>query len=167
MIRSQEGSSAALEELLRRWRPRLWIHAVHVVGNEDAAQDVIQEALVGIAQGIRRLDDPSRFRSWAYQIVTYKGRDWIRKQQRNRRLREEVASEREVTSQEGPSTEAVTDVAEALQRVSSEHRDLLRLFYHLGLTVREISELQEVPEGTVKSRLHAARAELLTHFESK
>ncbi len=167
VLRCQEGSAPALEELLKRWRQRLWLHAIRVVGQEEAAQDVVQESLIAITQGIRKLDDPSRFPAWAYRIVTNKGRDWIRNQVRRRRLEDEAQQETASETETGTdtATSRCADVREALERLRPDQRDLLRYHYHLGLSLRDIAAIEAIPIGTVKSRLHEARAQLKRHLQ--
>ncbi len=159
VFRCKEGSGPALEELLSRWQQRLWLHAIRVVGDEEAAQDVVQESLLAIARGIRKLDDPSRFPAWAYRIVTFKGRDWIRRQVRQRKLQEAVENE---ISPPSPEDSRTGNLLEALNHLDPAQRDLLRMHYHLGLSIQEIAEIEAIPAGTVKSRLHQARKELKT-----
>jgi RNA polymerase sigma-70 factor (ECF subfamily) len=75
----QSGRVKALEMLVSRWQKRLWRYAYHLTGDSEAAWDVTQESWLGIIRGISRLNDPAKFRAWAYQIVTNKASDWIRR----------------------------------------------------------------------------------------
>jgi RNA polymerase sigma factor (sigma-70 family) len=79
--------------LSRRWHPRVLGHAYRLLGRREAARDVAQEAWLAIVRGLRRLDDPARFKSWSFAIVGNKCRDWIRRTQRRRRLAEQFARE--------------------------------------------------------------------------
>ena len=84
VLRLQDGDSAALDELVQRWQPRLLRHAQRLTGLPDAASDVVQAVWVAILRGLNGLGDPACFRRWAYQIVTYKCADWVRERQRDR-----------------------------------------------------------------------------------
>ncbi|MEM8952889.1 MAG: sigma-70 family RNA polymerase sigma factor [Verrucomicrobiota bacterium] len=162
VLRSQEGSAGALEALLRRWQERLWLYAVRLTGDEDAARDVTQEALIAIARGIRRLRDPARFRAWAYRIVGNRSRDWVRGRVRRRRLAaesEEAAALRRAEAG-GGEPGALVRLREGLERLPEGERELLRLHYQAGLSVVEIAEVEGIPAGTVKSRLYRAREHL-------
>ncbi len=75
----QSGRVKALEILVSRWQKRLWRYAFRLIGDSEAAWDITQESWLGIIRGISRLNDPARFRPWAYKIVTNKTHDWIRK----------------------------------------------------------------------------------------
>ncbi len=78
VLRSQEGSAPALDALLRKWHRPLWLRACRLTGDEEIARDITQETLLAIARSIRKLDDPARYRAWAFQIASNKSRDWVR-----------------------------------------------------------------------------------------
>jgi RNA polymerase sigma factor (sigma-70 family) len=84
VLRCQEGSVAAFDELVGRWQERLWRHAWRLTGDENAAWDALQEAWIGISWALGRLEDAAAFPAWAYQIVSNKSRDWVRREQRRR-----------------------------------------------------------------------------------
>ncbi|MCL2648530.1 MAG: sigma-70 family RNA polymerase sigma factor, partial [Phycisphaerales bacterium] len=84
VLRCQEGDPAAMEELVLRWQERLWHHARRLSGNDEAAWDVLQEAWMAMVGRMRSLSDPAAFGGWAYQIVSNKCRDWIRREMRGR-----------------------------------------------------------------------------------
>ena len=156
VLRCQGGDARALEVLAGRWHQRVLRHAVHLTGHSDAAQDVAQEAWIAIARGIRRLQDPARFRSWAYIIVVHKSRDWIRREQAGRRALHRVADRSEPSSLGGQS-ENIARMMEALAELPADQRTILSWFYLEEMSVREIAEALSIPEGTVKSRLYHAR----------
>jgi RNA polymerase sigma-70 factor (ECF subfamily) len=159
VLRAQGGDDQAFAALVRRWQPRLWRHAWRLSGRADAASDIVQEAWLAIVRGLRRLDDPARFASWAYRIVSHKSRDWIRRQQRRRRLDE--AARNEARTGETGGDHAMRDgVVDAIDRLPDPSRAILALHYLEGRRIAEIATILDVPPGTVKSRLHHARHQL-------
>ena len=88
VLRCQEGDIAAFEQLVERWQERLWRHAWRLTGDENAAWDALQETWIGISRGLGRLVEPAAFPGWAYQIVSHKCRDWLRRQRRHREIDE-------------------------------------------------------------------------------
>ena len=160
VLRVQAGERDAFEELVRRWQRPLRHHARRLTGNDEDAWDVSQEAWVAIAKSIRRLDDPRRFAAWALRITSNKAADRIRKKQRDRKARPKVASTH-VTEDPGP---AGVDRADYLHRIlhalPPERRLLLVLHYLNRLPIAAIAQVLELPEGTVKSRLHHTRKAL-------
>jgi RNA polymerase sigma-70 factor (ECF subfamily) len=150
----QSGSVKALEILVCRWQKRLWKYAYNLTGNPDASWDITQESWLSIIKGLRKLNDPARFRAWAYRITTNKSIDWIR---RNR-----VVKQISIDEIEQQQTERKKDlgVKELLEKLDINKKVILSLYYFEQLNVSEISEALKIPRGTVKSRLHSARREL-------
>ena len=165
VLRSQEGSTGALNLLLRRWQPRLASRAFQLTGDADATSDIVQEALIGMANGIRKLDDPAKFRSWAFSIVSNKSRDWIRRRAKDRTLPELNESDPSSIPETGDNPMS-DQVREALLFLEKGDRELLRLHYYEGLTLSEISAIDNIPSGTVKSRLFTAREHLRHQLNS-
>jgi RNA polymerase sigma-70 factor (ECF subfamily) len=164
VLRSQDGDGDALAELISRWQDRLWRHARRLLRDDAAAWDVLQEAWMNVLRGLRRLNDPAAFAGWAYRIVTFKCVDFIR-----RHRRERAAVSRHAPSSE-PEEDADADVAAlraALGELSVEQRAVLSLHYMEGMKIERIADVLGVPAGTVKSRLHHARAALKKRLERR
>ena len=150
----QSGRVGALEILVSRWQKRLWQYAYGLTGDSEAAWDVTQDSWLGIIRGIRRLNDPARFRSWAYRIVTNKASDWIK---RNKALKKADVGDLD----DRPHKERKdTGLAELLEKLDIKKRVVLSLYYFEQLSVPEIGTALRIPNGTVKSRLYNARNEL-------
>jgi RNA polymerase sigma-70 factor (ECF subfamily) len=152
VMQAQDGDRRSMEELVRRWQRRLWAHAYRLTGTSDAAWDVTQQAWVAIIKGLGRLGDASRFRAWAYRIVSNKAMDHIASRR--------PGAQREAVIMSGSARqEHAAMLREALGRLEPEKKALLVLYYLEGLSVSELAFVLRTAEGTVKSRLHAARAE--------
>jgi RNA polymerase sigma-70 factor (ECF subfamily) len=155
----QDGSRQAMERLVSRWQKRLWRYALRLTGDPQAAWDVTQDSWLAIVRGIARLHDPARFAPWAYRIVTNKANDWIGRNVRTRRLPPDFDRQAE-QSEEPPAAIDAADLQSVLPRLSDAGRTVLTLHYLEGFGLSDIAEILHVPQGTVKSRLHAARNEL-------
>ncbi len=168
VLACQAGEREAFEALVQRWQARLWRHARHLTGHDDVAWDVLQEAWIAIARGIARLDEVAAFPRWAYTIVTRRAADSLRKQQR------QPSTSLDALASDDPQLppalderpdDAVGLLREALQHLPAERRALLELHHLEAFDVSEIAVILDIPEGTVKSRLHHARHELRTLIE--
>ena len=158
----QSGRVKALEILVSRWQKRLWKYAYRLVGDTEAAWDITQESWLGIIRGISRLNDPARFRSWAYRIVTNKASDWIRKSRTVKQAGAELSDRLgagEVQDDRQPENKD-TGVRELLEKLDMKKKVVLNLRYFEELSIPEIGAALKIPNGTVKSRLHNARNEL-------
>jgi RNA polymerase sigma factor (sigma-70 family) len=169
VLRSQDGDIEAVEKLIHRWSPRLLRHAYRLTGDREAAADTAQEAWVAIMRGLARLNDPARFPAWAYRITTFKSADWTRRRTRDRDHHDhDVHRQRDIESravEPGRSNDAVELLRHAMHELSGEHYAALSLYYLDELSVKEIAEAMNIPNGTVKSRLHNARQQLKTTME--
>jgi RNA polymerase sigma-70 factor, ECF subfamily len=163
VLDAQDGRGGALELLVSRWQKRLWWHAYRLTGSADAAWDITQESWLSIVRSLRRLRQPARFGAWAYRIVSYKAYDWRLK--RGRGCPEWESLEGPVPEADPGQPEAIRDVQDILRRLSAGAQALLNLRYLEGFDLAEIAEMLRLPEGTVKSRLHAARNEFKQRWE--
>ena len=93
VLRCQDGEAGAVDQLFRRWQPRLRRHAWRMTGEHDLADDAVQDAWMAILRGLSRLSDPATFPTWAYRIVTRKVVDLIRRKQRQRRAQQNLADQ--------------------------------------------------------------------------
>ncbi len=164
VLQSQEGDADAMKTLIARWQPRLGRLAWRLTGERETAQDIVQDVWLAIVRGLTRLDDPARFRSWAYRIVSNKCADWTRRRMVQRSVAEDLRDGAATTSG-GPSneTDSESEVARmrgALTKLPHEQRAILSLHYLDGMSVKEIGRALNVPAGTVKSRLYHARNRL-------
>jgi len=165
VLRSQDGDAEAFELLVGRWHARLLRHARRLLGGEsgaaDAAHEAVQEAWLAIVRGLGRLEDPARFRTWAYRIVSRRCVDRFRRRHRDRQLTQTLARQTARDASEGSPADAPGQgLRAALRRLDPMHRCVLELKYLDGLDVREVAEALAIPVGTVKSRLFHARERL-------
>jgi RNA polymerase sigma-70 factor, ECF subfamily len=136
--------------------------ALGVLHNREDAEDVAQEAVVRAYRSFHRLRDRERFRSWLARITWRLALDRRRGTERRER--------RELAASDPPPALTVEDLAvsrqfqERLERAMDELPEKLRMVLVLagveGYDTRETARLLSLPEGTVKSRLHAARKQL-------
>ena len=163
VLLSQAGSTDAMDGLARRWTPRLLRYAARVLGGSgdasETARDVVQETWIGAIRGLRGLRDPAQFPAWIYGIATRKCADAIRANSRRRRF--DALNAADGSGQEpGVAPEHQIDLAMAIRELPPMHRAVVHLFYREEMSVDEIASILEIPKGTVKSRLHHARAAL-------
>ena len=164
MLRCREGDSAAFEALIARWQPRFGRLAWRLTGQREAARDIVQDAWLAIVRGLRRLDDPALFRTWAYRIVKNKCADCTRRRTVERKASKELQAaalwESGVSASESESDRNVRLLRHAMAKLPEEQRAMLALHYIDGMGVTEIARVLNVPAGTVKSRLYHARDRL-------
>ena len=169
VLQCQEGDGEALKALIARWHPRLGRLAWRLTAEREATRDIVQDTWLAIVRGLRRLDDPALFRSWAYRIVANKCADWARRRVVQRRVAKELRAAGAPgcgsLSNGADATDAADRIREALAKLPSEQRAMVSLHYLDGMGVAEIARTLDLPEGTVKSRLYHARNRLKQALE--
>ncbi len=148
---------ALMQQLHEEHAPALWRYCLRLTGHDRArAEDVVQETLLRAWRHPSVLDSPSpAVRSWLFTVA----RNIVIDEWRTRRARSEFPVAEVPDGGEDDHTDQVLlswVVAEALTRLSPEHRAVLRECYYRGRPVAEAAQLLGVPEGTVKSRTHYA-----------
>lgn len=151
------GDRSAIEELARRWHPRLLRSARRMLGEDEPAHGVTQDCWVAIMGGIHRLSDPARFAPWAFTILRRKCADAIRGKQ-FRRANESTGEMPDIAGNADTSEELA--ILQAFATLPADQRLAAHLFFVEGLTLGEIAEVQDIPTGTAKSRLFHARRKL-------
>jgi RNA polymerase sigma factor (sigma-70 family) len=165
------GDRLAFGDLVDRHRAEAVRLARRLLRRPQDAEDAVQEALLHAFLGLARLRSPDRFRGWLLGIVLNNARslwrqrpeyaleDWVG----GRALAEATVLDAE------PSPEVVHAsrelhrlVMEAIGTLPADQRDTVELHYVDGLKIWEIASLIDAPVGTVKARLHRARARLRT-----
>ena len=161
------GHSEAFGQLVLKYQDRLFDTVFHVVGHAEDARDVVQEALV---QAFLKLDSfrrHSAFYTWLYRIafnVAISHRRRRRPTVSMDRVRETSHME-PVDDEDNPAEsldrkERCRQVRQAIARLADEHRAVLVLREIDGCCYETISEILDLPIGTVRSRLHRARLQL-------
>ena len=162
VLRCQDHDPEAFAELVAHFQGRLYATALKRIGNPDAARDAVQETWLAILRGLPALRDPARFPAFAHRILVRRCVDAARGAGRRTRLAEAVEHQAPRAAAE-PTAELGHDTRRlraALTSLPLGARRLLALRYRDELSVPEIACMLLVPEGTIKSRLHAARARL-------
>jgi RNA polymerase sigma-70 factor (ECF subfamily) len=161
---AQAGDRVALDRLLRLHFDR--VHAVcrRIVGTSHDADDAAQEAMIRIVKGLRAFDGRSSFGTWAYRVASNTALDELRKRRRRPVLR--------VVGEDGEVPEVADQLAErhveaiverltlddAIAGLPDDFRVAVVLRDVADLDYREISEVLDVPIGTVKSRIARGRS---------
>lgn len=166
--RARRGDEIAFETLIRGRIDDLFRTAWAILGDEAEARDAAQEACVQAWRHLPRLREADRFDAWLMRILVNACRMRLRARSRTRvrEIRLDPGLDRPGPASDDPANHAEADaVARAFDRLRPDSRALLVL-HHLGhQPVAAIAEALGIPPGTVKSRLHTARAELARALE--
>lgn len=170
VINSQHGDKKALELLIKRWHPKLIRRIYHTTKDAVASQDIAQDVWVIIIKKLGTLKDPRSFKWWSLRIATTKAIDWIRANQLDRKrdeIRKMVQGDFAEPDELDSKEETLSSLRMAIQELSDEQSQIVRMFYQEKLGVTMIAQVLEIPEGTVKTRLFKARKKLKETLENK
>ena len=134
-----------------------------VAGERVLAEEILQDTMLAVWRGASSFRGESSVRSWVIAIARRQTRDRLR----SRRLRvvDDAFLADQPSSGPGPEVTALdranlAEVTGAIRELAPAHREVLGLVFGSGLSLPEVAGVLEIPLGTVKSRLTAARAAL-------
>ena len=168
--RVQAGDVAAFDQLMLKYRERVFGVVYNLTANREDTADLTQDAFIKAFQAINRFNGQSSFFTWLYKIAVYTTLTHLR---RNRlrsffsleKLQEEDVGSKILDQVADKNTadrdtylhELQEKLNEAMQKLSIKHRTVISLFEIDGLSHTEIAQIMECSEGTVRSRLHYAK----------
>lgn len=124
-----------------------------MTGNESIAEELTQEAFFKAWKGLPQFGFKSSLKTWIYQVAINVGRDWLRS---HKGISLHSQAETEVSA----DTDEQNAIRESLLELDEDSRTILILFYWEGMKQDEMASVLNIPEGTVKSRLHSSRTKL-------
>lgn len=175
----QHGDKASFTLLVARYQRELFHFLVRFTGDRALADDIFQETFLQVHQSLHLFDPTRRFRPWLFTIAANKARDTVRNSKKKIFTSLEATIEPtensgaqfiDLMSSSADMPDAKLEHRELQKKVQStvmsmpEHlREILLLCYFHQFPYKLISEMLDIPLGTVKSRLHAA----IAHFADK
>lgn len=174
--KAQQLDPDAMNTLFEECRDPIYYFALKTVQDADAAEDVTQEAMIDIFRNLEKLKDPVAFQAWSREITYRQCLRYIKK------TPEVLVSEDEdghsvFDTLEEENADFIPDAAmeskefqktirDMIDTLPVEQRTALLLYHFDNLSVKEIAQIQGVPENTVKSRLMYARKAIKASVES-
>jgi len=153
VVRCQTGDRIAFEELVGLYQPRLRFFLASMIGDEHAADDMLQEVWFDVYRGVARLADPGAFAAWLYRIARRRALRQLRK----RRPTPSPLDGIDLADEEAADDFSAADaerVHAALGPLVPEHREVLLLRFFEGMSYEDIARVTGCHLGTVRSRLH-------------
>jgi RNA polymerase sigma-70 factor (ECF subfamily) len=160
--RAANGDESAFEQLVLRYQDRLYTLALRVTLSEADAYDCVQEGLVSAWRGLAGFRFDARFSTWVYRIVMRKAYDVLDRRARTAEPVDEVPA---VAVE--PPADARLDLIDALALLEPDFRAVAVACDVVGMSMDEAAIALDLPAGTVKSRLHRARARLAQTLQTE
>ena len=154
---AKKGDKEAFSRLITSVKYKLYKTGMSILRNDDDACDAIQETLISAYQNISGLQHPEFFNTWIIRILINKCYDIIKKNKKVTNINEKLMQTAE------PYYEMYINESElehVLSWLETDLKTVTILFYYDDLSILEIAEILNIPEGTVKSRLSIAREKI-------
>ena len=154
------GEVDAFDELVDRYQGPLFNVAYRITGSIDDAMDVTQAAFVKAFEKLDTFNPKYRFFSWIYRIAINQSLNLVDRRREEPHPEVEPPARHPNPEHDYRGIEAAEAVQGGLMALPPHSRAVIVLRHIQGLSYREIGELLEIPEKTVKSRLFTARRQL-------
>ena len=162
--RAQQEDAEAFGHLVKVYQGQVYRLALHMGLSPDDAEEAAQEAFLAAWKGLPRFRGDSRFSTWLYQLTTHAAIDLLRREKKyrdNADIEDVTLSDTAASPQEVVEKQEIRDAVQgALQVLSPQAREILLLRYQVELGYEEIGTVLGLPNGTVKSRINRAKAQL-------
>ena len=165
VVRIRDGDIEALGELYERYKASMFRTALAITRDAKAAEDILQEAFLRVYAYSHTIDETVPLWPWLYRVTVNFAYTWTLQVKRRFQFFQGALDRWASSAQWHPET--ITEEEEwrqvlqqAIDALPDRHRVVIILHYLEGLSLKEIAYVTGVPEVTVKSRLHYARASL-------
>lgn len=165
IARTREGDYAAFETLYNKYKGQVYRTALAIVRDQGAAEDILQDCFIRMYTHIERIDSSLPLIPWLYRVTVNLSYNWVTRRKKWLTPLEAVVDRLTMSPRTSPEqiveeNELQQAVQEAIYTLNFDQRVVLILFYLTNFSIREIAYILDVPEGTVKSRLHYGRENL-------
>lgn len=178
VARTQAGEPEAFDELVVRYRQRLYGLVYNMTSNHEDTNDLLQDVFAKAYRSIKGFQGKSSFYTWMHSIAVNMSINFLKKRGRRHTLSLDdvdngVMNDEEFLeattgtdpSQQANLTELQQRLNEAMQKLSHQHRAVVTMFDIQGMPHAEIAKILRISEGTVRSRLFYAHRQLQNYLE--
>lgn len=172
IIEVKKGNQAAFGDIVAHFQQRIYQHCFRMLRNRHDAEDIAQEAFIRAYINIDRYDEKRKFTTWLYRIATNLAIDRIRKRKPDYYLDAEIKGAEELNLYSNLAVDDIlpeekviqleqeTYIHTAIAELPRKYRLTIMLFYIDGFVLKDISQILDIPIGTVKTHLHRGREAL-------
>lgn len=172
--RAKAGDARAFNELVRKYRPRVYALALHLTGQASDADDITQDAFLKAYAKLPEFEGRSEFFTWIYRITLHRALNAKRDRRRRRTVPLDdprLVAALEVDSQGDPERAVVLRdryraLLEAFDRLSPLLQTTVVLTTLQGLSYKEAAVVLETTEGTIAWRVHEARRRIQGYLDA-
>lgn len=151
----------AFIQVVSKYKEGLYREAYSILMNKEDAEDAISSAVLKAYTHLSDIHDMKNTKAWLFRIVINECKDMLR--QRSKLKYSDVP----ITEVAIEDTDATQDLYEFVSQLEPQFKEVILLFYYEGFKIREIAQILDIPEGTVKSRLARAKEYLKVFIQKE
>ena len=164
IYRAQTGDEGAFADLMRAYHAFVYAIVIGIVDNSHDAEEVVQDAFLNAYQGLRQLEDVTKFKSWLAEITRNCARQWLRKQRGDTVPIDEV-SEEILQTEDSPDEQLVRReqrelIRRTMETLPQKDRDIARAFYLEGASYNELTSAHGLSYNAIAFRLFRIKRQL-------
>lgn len=168
ILRAVKGDERACETLLNSYKGRIFSYVYRTIRNYHDAEDVTLDTFVKCFKSLKNFDTKRPFATWLYTIAHNLTIDFLRKNKKHyEQIDERPIEEVEIADEKSSRPAWDYDIRQKLNKVEQAlgqlppiDREIIILFHREEKSYQEISSILNIPETTIKTRLHRARLKL-------
>ena len=165
------GDELAMRAFLEKYQTLIFSLCLRMVGHREDAEDVAQDALVRVFRNLEKWDQQRPLKPWLLTIAANRCRTALERRSKlpsQNELAIDLASERRQHSkQQQDHLDFGEELELALSDLREEYRTCFVMYYQEELSYQEIGEVLGCPQGTIKTWLHRARAQLAARLRER
>ena len=152
--KAKKGNNLAFSTLIKSYEKDLYKVAIAMTKNDDDALDCIQEAILQAYISIKDLRQDEYFKTWLIKILINKCNALLKKNKKILNLDVSIAENDKVEQSDR------LELKDSINNLDSNLKIIVILYYYEDMSIKDISESLNIPQGTIKSRLSRARSKL-------
>ena len=139
--------------LASKYLPTVYKAAVNCCRNKEDAEDVYGETFLRLFKKERQFESPEHIKAWLIRVTINCSKQALM----DRPMYDELNEEIEAGEEKGISQEEKIDVWDAISQLKPDYRTAVEMYYMQSMSIKQVAEIMEKPENTVKSILMRAR----------
>jgi RNA polymerase sigma-W factor len=163
------GNQRAYDELIKKYRGSVYNLVYRMIENRQEAEDIVQETFIKAFNALKTFNEEFAFSTWLFKIATNNCIDTLRKrklqtysldtpvQTKDGEVSRDFADERYSPEQSTISSESTSIILDAIQDLPHKYQTVINMRHKEDKSYEEISDILEIPIGTVKARIFRAR----------
>lgn len=164
-----EGDQRAYDVLIKKYRSSVYNLVYRMIENRQEAEDIVQETFIKAFNALKTFNEEFAFSTWLFKIATNNCIDTLRKrklqtysldtpvQTKDGEVSRDFADERYSPEQSTISSESTSIILDSVESLPKKYQLVINMRHKEDRSYEEISELLEIPIGTVKARIFRAR----------